>query len=354
LQKRALPSGCCRTFSTVSKLWPGDFVQAALSAGSVSQYNAAMASTQGFPLKLQFSGHETFPLRQLWLRKAFNAVVEVSGDVIASKKVFAEDAAIGRFGVGKNMVAAIRHWALACDVIREGNAGSVEIGPIGRLLFGKRGADPYLERPATCWLVHWLLAGRALRSTTWYWMFNRLTQQTFDRTSVILGLESLAQERQARVSPTTLKRDIEVCLRCYLPRADGRESDDAYEPLLVDIGLISEGPTGTFQFRRGQQQTLPDALFTFALLEFWKRWEAQTGSSQMTLSFEAIAHDYGSPGRVFKLDENSVAERLMNLETISKGALRWTDSAGVRQVSRHENSFDDAYQDELLRRSYEH
>jgi hypothetical protein len=313
-----------------------------------------MASAHGFPTKLQFSGHETFPLRQLWLRKAFIAVAEVSGDAVASKKIFAEDAAIRRFGVGKNMVAAIRHWALACDVIQEGTGGAVDVGPIGQLLFGKSGVDPYLEKPVTCWLVHWLLAGRALRSTTWYWVFNRLTQQTFDRASVALGLESLALERKVRVSPTTLKRDIEVCLRCYLPRQEGRESDDAYEPLLVDIGLISEGPTGTFQFRRGQQQTLPDALFTFALLEFWTRWETQTGSSQMTLSFEAIAHDYGSPGRVFKLDENSVAERLMSLESITKGALRWIDSAGVRQISRHENSLDDAFLHSLIRRSYEH
>lgn len=313
-----------------------------------------MTQTTAFPSKFQFSGHETFPLRQLWLRKAYVKVAETRGQEGEAKRIFADDSAIRRFGVGKNMVAAIRHWALACDVLREGAGGAIELGPIGNFLFGKEGVDPYLERPATCWLVHWLLAGRAPRSTTWYWLFNRVTSQTFDRNAVVSGLEMLAKQKNARVSNTTLKRDVEVCLRCYLPRQDGHEADDAAEPLLADLGLLSEGPPGTFQFRRGQQQTLPDGVFIFALLEFWKRWEELTGSTQMTLSFEAIAHDYGSPGRVFKLDENAVAERLMALEGITRNAIHWTDSAGVRQVSRREDSLNDEYMMSVLRGAYEH
>ncbi|HHA2379877.1 TPA: DUF4007 family protein, partial [Stenotrophomonas maltophilia] len=64
------------------------------------------------PTLVQFSGHETFPLRQLWLRKAYDAAAE--GEGRPAKEVFAPDVGIRRFGVGKNMVAAIRHWALAC------------------------------------------------------------------------------------------------------------------------------------------------------------------------------------------------------------------------------------------------
>jgi hypothetical protein len=196
-----------------------------------------------------------------------------------------------------------------------------------------------------------MLAGRAQRSTTWYWVFNRITTQTFDRNAVVAGLTDLAEQRRVRAAATTLKRDVEVCLRCYLTRRDGREADDAAEPLLAELGLITEGPSGTFQFSRGAQPSLPDALFAFALLEFWERWEAATGSSQNTLSFEAIAHDYGSPGRVFKLDEASVAERLFNLDALTGGALRWTDSAGLRQVSRSRTVSGTAALD-LLRKAY--
>lgn len=303
--------------------------------------------------KLQFSGHETFPLRQLWLRKAFLAVQECESNPVAAKQVFSDDAAIRRFGVGKNMVAAIRHWALAAEIITEENVtGTPEPSPLGRFLFGDHGADPYLERPATAWLVHWLLAGKAVRSTTWHWVFNRITTQTFDRNSIVVSLEALAKQRQARVSEITLKRDVEVCIRCYLARQDGREADDAAEPLLADLGLLSEGPTGTFQFRRGAQSSLPDGIFAYALFDFWRRWEESVGSSQSTLAFETIAHDYGSPGRVFKLDENSVAERLIALEALSHGEVRWMDSAGVRQISRPNAGISDKTLMSFLRKAY--
>lgn len=300
-----------------------------LATGDRHQLELVMA-TYATLSKLQFSGHETFPLRQLWLRKAFVAVSDsVNGDA-----VFTDKAAVKQFGVGKNMVAAIRHWALATGVLVESAAGGLEAGEIGEFLFGFNGVDQYLERPATCWLIHWQLAGRAQRSTTWHWLFNRMTHQTFDRDAVVAGLAELAADRRVRASATTLKRDVEVCLRCYLTRRDGREADDAAEPLLAELGLITEGPSGIFHFRRSAQPSLPDAVFAYALVEFWESWEIATGSSQNTLSFEVIAHDYGSPGRVFKLDEASVAERLLNLEALTNGAFRWSDSAGLRQVSR--------------------
>ena len=91
--------------------------------------------------KGQFSGHETFPLRHLWLRKAFDAVE--SG---APRTIFSSPESIVTFGVGKNMALAIRHWALACGVIEERDmrVGATELG---RNLFGgERPWDPFMEK----------------------------------------------------------------------------------------------------------------------------------------------------------------------------------------------------------------
>lgn len=233
------------------------------------------------------------------------------------------------------MVASIRHWAIACDVIREVGGSAFETGEIGDILFAPRGGlDPFLERPASAWLVHWLLAGRATRSATWFWVFNRVTQQTFSRASLLEGLRSFVEERGLRVAQITLKRDIEVCVRCYLTRHDAKDVDDAAEPLLADLGLLVGGAGESLQFRRGEQLSLPNGIFAFALLDFWDRWSEQTQSNQATLSFEAISYEYGSPGRVFKMDENAIAERVLALADLTNGALRWSDSAGVRQVVR--------------------
>jgi hypothetical protein len=253
-----------------------------------------MATLNDYPLKLQFAGHETFPLRQLWLRKGYSAVAAFEPLKSEAKNPFVAEAAIRQFGVGKNMVASIRHWALACDVLRDGpTPSSLEGGAIGHLLFADRGGlDPFLEKPASAWLIHWMLAGRASRSTAWFWMFNRVTQQTFSRGSLLASLQHFVEQRSGRVAPITLKRDIEVCVRCYLTRRDTREMDDAAEPLLADLGLLVEGPGDVLQFRRGQQPSLPDGVFAYALLDFWDIWEDLTQSKQRTLSFEAIAHEY--------------------------------------------------------------
>src|SRR5688500_9042422 len=84
------------------------------------------------------SGHETFPLRYGWLKKAFDAV-HASEDGGGSKSVFADDA-IARFGVGKNMVASIRYWAGAAGIIAE-VPGAIGTTELGRTLFGPTGLD---------------------------------------------------------------------------------------------------------------------------------------------------------------------------------------------------------------------
>ena len=74
-------------------------------------------------------------------------------------------------------------------------------------------------------------------------------------------------------------------------------------------------------------------MFGFALAEFWQRRDAET------LSVESVTYDAGSPGRTFKLDEQSVSERLVRIEDVSNGAFRWSDSAGLQQVVRLKPDF---------------
>lgn len=270
-----------------------------------------------------FSGHETFPLRQLWLRKAFDAVQGISNE---SRKTspFASDDAIAQLGVGKNMVNAIRHWAMACRVI------DAEDRPteFGQRLLGAEGLDPFCEHRATPWLVHWHLAGDGHRSTTWYWLFNHISQQTFDAETILESLSDYAVERKVRGAASTLKRDIECCLRSYVPRVGHESPEDVTDGVLGELGLL-HARGKTYEFRRGRKPSLPDGVFGYALLDYWSR----LSESAMTLSFDRIAHDYGSPGRVFKLDENAVADRLVNLPKLTRNRLLWTETAGMRQIA---------------------
>jgi hypothetical protein len=244
--------------------------------------------------------------------------------------VFTDESAIAGFGVGKNMVASMRFWASACHVIEDADAGYAAT-ELGSLLFAPgSGLDPFCEKPATTWLMHWRLASTPDKTTTWYYVFNHVAQQVFDRDAVVSALSGLIAEHSLRISLATLKRDVECCIRSYVPRAGGDSPEEMSEPLLGELGLIQQNARGAFEFRRGSKRSLPDGVFAYALLDYWQRLEHQGA----VMAFDRVAHDYGSPGRVFKLDEDSVAERLMALETLSNGEIAWTEQAGIRQVTR--------------------
>jgi hypothetical protein len=271
----------------------------------------------------QFAGHETFPLRLLWLKKAFDAVER--GAAIG---FFHEPEAIARFGVGRNMAVSMRHWATAAGIIEEKERQLIPTA-LGRALLADDGWDPYLERPATLWLTHWLFASEPSHTTTIYFAFNAIAASEFDATSLAQGLESVVAKRGWRASSVTIKRDVEVFLRSYVRRHDG-SIEDAAEPVLAELGLLRGlKPTGSFEFVRGPKPTLPDAVFAYAVSGFWK---AQGGPS--TLSAEQICYGPGSPGRVFKLDEDSIVARLMRLEGLTSGGWLWTETAGLKQLQK--------------------
>lgn len=278
-----------------------------------------------------FSGHETFPLRQMWLKKAFD---KSNDDGRVPKPTFTDEHAIASFGVGKNMVSSIRHWALACDVLRDSpdDPNSFDVSPIAGEILRDDGLDPYAESPTTAWYAHWRLARKGTRATTWCWLFNNVTAPTFTRQELEAPLEDFARtlSPKRKLSASTLSRDLETCLRSYAPRSAGGSPEDFAEPLLGELGLLQEVHKGQYAFRRGPKATLHDALFAYALLDYWD--SSADGLSSM--AFETIAYGEGSPGRVFKLDEDSVAERLMGLGDLTNGFLAWTDTAGLRQVHR--------------------
>jgi hypothetical protein len=278
----------------------------------------------------QFSGHETFPLRYGWLKKAYDAVAE-SGPDAEIKTVFGDDA-IARFGVGKNMVASIRHWSNAAGILEEPGSKTVIATELGHRLFGAGGLDPYMENPATLWLIHWQLAARPTK-TTWFWAFNHFPGVTFEREHIAKGLDRLAKDRAwSRVAGTTIRNDVACFIRTYVAQQpSGRAgNDDALESPLSELGLIRGlGRRDGFRFVRGAKSSLGDGVFAYALLDFWSRY-----SGAATLSLEAVAHEPGGPGRVFLLDENDVADRLSALDELTDGSLHWSETAGLKQVVR--------------------
>ncbi|MCP4097820.1 MAG: DUF4007 family protein [Planctomycetaceae bacterium] len=273
-----------------------------------------------------FSGHETFPLRYGWLQKAFRAVNEAPSPKDAVH-VFRDPDSIARFGVGRNMVGAIRYWATGSGILDETKDGLVTTW-LGNMLFGEGGTDPYLEEDASLWLLHWHLVARP-RLTSAYWLFNEFRGGSFVRQDIVAPLLKLAQEHEwSRVASTTVDRDLQCLLRTYI---GGRGSSEAGESILAELGLIRPMDKQRSRLSRGRKQNLPNAVFLYCFNEFWDKFSPE----QATMSFENAAYAPGSPGRVFLLDEDDIVDRLEQLEDISDGTLAWSETAGLRQIIRY-------------------
>jgi hypothetical protein len=308
--------------------------------GGILQFYKGLKKMRGLlyaeDYKPLFSGHETFALRQMWLTKGYEAATKAQAIDGEKRNIFSEESAIAVLGVGKNMVSSIRHWAVACDVLEETESGP-QPTPFGKAIYSRNGLDPYTERAETLWLTHWKLAGgwslapgRTHRSASWYWAFNYIHEQSVSISGMQRSLMEYAKARGSRISDATLKRDIEVLLRCYAVRPDMSNVDDYADSMLSELGLLEQHARDEFRFRRGPKATLSDGAFLFALIDYWEG----LAPSQSSLSFEIVAYEVGSPGRVFKLDENTVATKLMALESLTDGKYVWSDSGGIRQVTR--------------------
>lgn len=280
--------------------------------------------------RLSFSGHETFVFRYGWLKKAVDAIERDPG-------IFNDDSAIVALGVGKNMVRSIRHWGLATGVLSEepkSRGNRLGVSSFGRFLFGEGGKDPYLEDPNSLWLLHWNLFRQDTRATTWSWAFGKLPSNEFTRDSMLDLIRTELRQRQAPIpSEGVLKRDVDVFVRTYAPSKASKAGvlEDSLDCPLVELHLIEESSNaGHFRIRRGPKPTLSDQTFVYTLLEFWE----EASAAQETLAFNEIAYRAGSPGSVFKLDENNILDRLERLELITEGALTYVETAGIRQVYR--------------------
>jgi uncharacterized small protein (DUF1192 family) len=259
-----------------------------------------------------FARHETFHPRHGWFRKAVVGVRD-------SDQIFTADDATVRLGVGKNMVRAIRFWATAAKVIEPFPNPEHPRVPryvesnLSRALFSEDGWDPWLESTASLWLLHWMMMRPPSILPVWWIALNDFQSVEFSgddlaryATEAVAGIEAWSE-----VAASSVKKDVDCFLRTY-SGASGREViDDGIDCPFRSLGLLAAvpGERGTYRFLVGSKPTLPDEIVAFACLDFVGH---QAGMRTATLT--RLTVDPGSPGRIFRLDEDAIYEALLRLQ----------------------------------------
>jgi len=274
----------------------------------------------------KFSGHDTFPFRYAWLTKLVNYLEDGKAQIIKdSEKKRLET--ITDFGVGLNMVKSIKHWSIATKVCDK----EFNLTDFGKLLFSKKNSfDPYLERVETLWLLHWMICSDDTL-TTWYYVFNYHQSIIVNKEVLNNDLISIGKFSKWRgLSPNTIKRDIDCFIRTYcFSNKKGEITEDSLECPLAELGLINSTYTkGEYEIQRGPKLTLSDQIFEYALNDYWSK------QSNQIITFEKLMYDYGSPGKVFQLDEKSMESYLERLERDGKNFVFNKGAGGLRQITK--------------------
>ncbi|WP_201603087.1 DUF4007 family protein [Psychrobacter submarinus] len=301
-------------------------------------------------IKPTLSGHDTFPLRYGWLKKVHDQIaIQLESEEI--ENVFSQNTAIADFGVGKNMLNAMRFWSThTAMIIRDNSAyyythantiideipNSSTVDATKQLnsfynsenIFADNGLDPYLESPSTIWLLHLCLVTNP-NLMTYYWLFNINTKSELSREDFARLLKEFFKDHGLSApSDSTIKKDIECLIQNYTTKM--RKASDDFENLLegplVELGLLTRVNKQNIRALRGEKNSLTLHVFVYALINCWR---IHNGAAD-TLSLEMCTYDECSPGRVFMLDEDAIIDYAEQLQD-SNYSLTWTQSAGIRQ-----------------------
>jgi hypothetical protein len=302
-------------------------------------------SNGGRPFR--FSGHETFACRFAWLPKAYQFIKS------HSERWSNDEEAMVELGIGKNMVRSLRFWAAAAGIVSN-ESGQPSITPFGEQIFAEGGLDPYIEHPATSWLIHWKLASNLeVPLFSWHFMFNRWPFPEFTRSDVLAALGRESSRLGYDHSDITLSQHFDVLLHTYLPSRSNVSLEDSLEGPLTDLGLLQpvgekRGESGrretVYSFRRGRKPEISRALFDYAVDDYWIRRRP----TEATISLRDICVGDCSPGRIFLLSEDDVHCRLEEEKSGSR-PFEYLPSAIAGRIIRPPKV---AKTSELLRRIY--
>ena len=139
------------------------------------------------------------------------------------------------------------------------------------------------------------------------------------------------------VSNTTLHPDVNCSIRTYCHSRHNTNvtvAEETFDCPLVELNLIAELPNGDgYEFQHGKKETLPIEIVVATLVAFWNA----SFSERDAMPFRDLMYAPLSPGRIFRLDENTMTLYLERLEDLTDGALRYDETADLKQVYRGGN-----------------
>lgn len=261
--------------------------------------------------KYTFSGHESFPCKSLWLKKGY--------DFVQSGYDWNAPDAVVKLGVGKNMVSSIRYWMKSFGLLSDNELTNIA----HYLLDTKHGADPFIEDLGTLWLLHYMLVSQG-EASLYKLVFTRLQyeRQSFDTKQVLSFVKRIMTEdgKFKIYNENTVKKDFNVLLQTYA-YARRSSSVEEHSLLLTDLNIIRHfNDDKAYLFNLEGKRQIPNEILLYAI--------TREKGSDNSLDYDILQRI----GLIFCLTDLELISMLLTLQEQLPQYIRYTDTAGLRQV----------------------
>lgn len=276
---------------------------------------------------LSFSGHETFACRQFWLKKGY--------DHLNAGRSLRDKDAIAYLGVGRNMLTSINFWLQAFGLMEDG-----ELTRLSDFIFSDEdGVDPFLENPASVWLLHYHLV-RTGHASIYQIVFDQIKAERieFDEDLLISLIDSELSKAGRSASASTIKNDISTFRRNYVRPQKVTDLEDDLSSLLIELNLVRMVPgqdegskkERIYKIENRARPEIPPQVILYGILR-------QMGEDREALNFHEILNGPLSVGRIFAL---SAAGLMEQIEAIVKvyPSIAYTSDGGIQQLTIKEQA----------------
>lgn len=250
---------------------------------------------------MKFAGHETFHLRDGWLRKGL-LICHVPGD----KGLPSPDAA-DILGVGSNMIKSIRHWLnatmLTFPQVVEMKGGKATVrSELAEVILRH---DPYFQSEATWWALHVNLANNPDFAFAWNWFFNDFKANRFEKAYCVESFKRSLEFNPSFRCPAqkTLDKDISVILASYaqsIPRLELTPEDTKDCPFLR-LGLLTFSRESGFYIPQFGMKDIPSVMLGYSIMASGGDDPSERDKEYVSLSISEAVSRRSGPGRALMM-----------------------------------------------------
>jgi len=260
---------------------------------------------------LKFSGHESFHCRHFWLKKGF--------DHVKSGKSFSDKSGID-LGVGRNMVASIRFWLKAFDIVDDKG----ELTELAENIFGEKGWDPFLEDEATLWLLHYTLSSKNYASV-YHLIFSELRKVRPEFSSK--HFLSLVNEIDSKQSVNIVGKDFGVFTKTYFAKPS-KDKEESFSGLLTELNLLHEVGEDSlnnklYHISNESQESIPWQVILYCILD-----NETYGAS---ISLNSLFNGEKAIGNLFAFNREGLELKLTEMSEMLPSIV-YKNDAGVKEL----------------------